>query len=83
MSSVHSSPPPTPPSKPPADPEEWRFEEMGAVCEWVEEYCPGGFHPVNVGDTFRDGEYTVIRKLGDGSYSTVWLAISTGYFFYQ
>jgi len=34
---------------------------------------------VNLGDTFRDGKYKVIRKLGDGSYSTVWLAVSTGY----
>jgi non-specific serine/threonine protein kinase len=32
-----------------------------------------------LGDTFRDSKYKVLRKLGYGSSSTVWLAISTGY----
>jgi hypothetical protein len=73
-----SSPPATPPAEPPHDPELWRFDDTGATCEWAEEYCPGGFHPVNLGDTFHGGKYRVIRKLGDGSYSTVWLAVSTG-----
>lgn len=35
-------------------------------------YKPGGFHPVRVGDLYED--YKVIRKLGAGAYSTVWLA---------
>ncbi|CAD6575108.1 MAG: hypothetical protein CYPHOPRED_005573 [Cyphobasidiales sp. Tagirdzhanova-0007] len=42
-------------------------------CEWAEEYRPGGFHPVTLGDIFKDGRYRIIRKLGYGSYSTVWL----------
>ena len=71
------SPPPTP--KSPKSSKQRRFARTGAVCEWVEEYHPGGYHPVNLGDTFRDGKYRVIRKLGYGSYSTVWLAVSTGY----
>ncbi|KAL4940078.1 hypothetical protein BDV06DRAFT_213778 [Aspergillus oleicola] len=43
-------------------------------CEWVEDYRPGGYHPVVLGDVFNDGQYKIIRKLGEGSYSTVWLA---------
>ncbi|KAH9883511.1 protein kinase-like protein [Xylariomycetidae sp. FL2044] len=42
--------------------------------ENLEEYHPGGFHPVNIGDTFKDGRYTVRHKLGYGGFSTVWLA---------
>ncbi|KAI9673401.1 MAG: hypothetical protein M1817_002863 [Caeruleum heppii] len=37
------------------------------------EYCKGGFHPVDVDDVVDD-RYKVVRKLGYGSYSTVWLA---------
>ncbi|XP_064422371.1 SRSF protein kinase 3 isoform X3 [Latimeria chalumnae] len=36
------------------------------------EYCPGGYHPVNVGDIFN-GRYQVHCKLGWGYFSTVWL----------
>ncbi|EFW14742.1 conserved hypothetical protein [Coccidioides posadasii str. Silveira] len=35
-------------------------------------YCPGGFHPVHLGEVY-DGKYKVLRKLGFGRYSTVWL----------
>jgi hypothetical protein len=72
-----SSPPTTPPAELPYDPALRRFEDTGATCEWAEEYRPGGFHPVKIGDTFHHGKYRVIRKLGDGSYSTVWLAVSS------
>ena len=41
--------------------------------DW-EDYCKGGYHPVHIGDTFSDGRYTVVRKLGWGHFSTVWLA---------
>ncbi|KAK5655244.1 hypothetical protein OQA88_5811 [Cercophora sp. LCS_1] len=67
------SPPPTPPARAPED-DEWRFEMITSPCEWIEAYRPGGYHPVHLGDVFHDGQYKVIRKLGDGSYSTVWLA---------
>ncbi|KAF2219032.1 serine/threonine-protein kinase SRPK3 [Elsinoe ampelina] len=50
-----------------------RFEKNIAACEWAEEYRPGGYHPVNLGDVFGE-QYRVIRKLGEGSFSTVWLA---------
>ncbi|KAL9049229.1 MAG: hypothetical protein Q9162_007324 [Coniocarpon cinnabarinum] len=36
-------------------------------------YCPGGFHPVMIGDVFK-GRYEIVYKLGYGSSATVWLA---------
>ena len=36
-------------------------------------YRPGGYHPVHIGDIYRE-RYRVIHKLGHGTYSTVWLA---------
>lgn len=35
-------------------------------------YQQGGFHPVHLGETYND-KYAVLRKLGYGRYSTVWL----------
>jgi non-specific serine/threonine protein kinase len=70
---MSASPPPTPPLKDP-NPEECRFEPTSSLCEWVEQYRPGGYHPVHLGDVFNNGQYKVIRKLGNGSYSTVWFA---------
>ncbi|GKZ48826.1 hypothetical protein AbraIFM66951_001067 [Aspergillus brasiliensis] len=67
------SPPPTPPSRAPRN-DERRFETITLPCEWIEDYHPGGYHPVILGDVFNNGQYKVIRKLGEGSYSTVWLA---------
>lgn len=43
-------------------------------CEWGESYHPGGYHPVHIQDVFNN-RYRVIRKLGYGSYSTVWLTV--------
>lgn len=37
-------------------------------------YTTGGFHRVSLGDTFDHGRYAILRKLGYGQYSTVWLA---------
>uniref|UniRef100_H2T730 non-specific serine/threonine protein kinase n=1 Tax=Takifugu rubripes TaxID=31033 RepID=H2T730_TAKRU len=37
------------------------------------DYCKGGYHHVKIGDFFN-GRYHVIRKLGWGHFSTVWLA---------
>jgi serine/threonine-protein kinase SRPK3 len=45
---------------------------MGGV-EPIQLYCPGGYHPVHLGDKFND-RYTIEHKLGYGGYSTVWLA---------
>ncbi len=33
----------------------------------------GGYHPVKIGDKFSDGRYVILRKLGWGHFSTVWL----------
>ncbi|CAK5276682.1 unnamed protein product [Mycena citricolor] len=41
--------------------------------DW-QEYKLGGYHPVSIGDTFADSRYVVVRKLGWGHFSTVWLA---------
>lgn len=46
--------------------------------DW-EDYCKGGYHPVHIGDAFSDGRYVVVRKLGWGHFSTVWLAKDTRY----
>uniref|UniRef100_A0A1I8AXF2 non-specific serine/threonine protein kinase n=1 Tax=Meloidogyne hapla TaxID=6305 RepID=A0A1I8AXF2_MELHA len=37
------------------------------------DYRRGGYHPVRIGDVFKNGRYHVIRKLGWGHFSTVWL----------
>nr|XP_033773432.1 SRSF protein kinase 1 isoform X1 [Geotrypetes seraphini] len=37
------------------------------------DYCKGGYHHVKIGDLFN-GRYHVIRKLGWGHFSTVWLS---------
>ncbi|KAF8473121.1 putative serine protein kinase Sky1 [Kalaharituber pfeilii] len=42
--------------------------------EDLEDYCKGGYHPVQVGEQFKDGRYTVVQKLGWGHFSTVWLS---------
>ncbi|KAI9670219.1 MAG: hypothetical protein M1831_006433 [Alyxoria varia] len=43
-------------------------------AEPLERYRPGGYHPVHIGDKFKNGRYRVAHKLGWGGYSTVWLA---------
>ena len=45
--------------------------------ESLERYGPGGYHPIHLGDKFSDGRYEVIYKLGEGSFSTVWLCKDT------
>lgn len=44
--------------------------------EPIEWYCAGRYHPVKLGDIFNS-RYEVVRKLGWGVYSTVWLAKDT------
>lgn len=52
----------------------YRDSQLILPHESLVRYKPGGFHPVNLGDTFRDGRYTIRHKLGYGGYATVWLA---------
>ncbi|KAJ7062005.1 kinase-like domain-containing protein [Mycena amicta] len=42
--------------------------------EPVEEYRPGGLHPILIGDEFSQGRYKIMHKLGFGGSSTIWLA---------
>ncbi|KAG7121210.1 Serine/threonine-protein kinase SRPK like [Verticillium longisporum] len=49
-------------------------QENTADEEDSEDYCKGGYHPVQIGERFKDGKYTVVRKLGWGHFSTVWLS---------
>ncbi|GAA96319.1 uncharacterized protein L969DRAFT_95417 [Mixia osmundae IAM 14324] len=42
--------------------------------EKMSDYEKGGYHPVYIGETFSNGRYVVVRKLGFGHFSTVWLA---------
>ncbi len=42
--------------------------------ENVLNYQRGGFHPVILGDTLKDGRYEIYHKLGHGGFSTVWVA---------
>uniref|UniRef100_A0AAY4EDJ1 non-specific serine/threonine protein kinase n=1 Tax=Denticeps clupeoides TaxID=299321 RepID=A0AAY4EDJ1_9TELE len=66
---------PRPPPPEPAAPPEPEEEILGSDDEEQEDpadYCKGGYHPVKIGDLFN-GRYHVIRKLGWGHFSTVWL----------
>ncbi|XP_036373632.1 LOW QUALITY PROTEIN: SRSF protein kinase 3-like [Megalops cyprinoides] len=68
-------PPPPPPPPEPVAPPEPEEEILGSDDEEQEDpadYCKGGYHPVKIGDLFN-GRYHVIRKLGWGHFSTVWL----------
>lgn len=51
--------------------------ETTADEEDSEDYCKGGYHPVHVGETYNNGKYVVVRKLGWGHFSTVWLSRDT------
>jgi serine/threonine protein kinase len=72
---------PTPPLK--IDPPRHEDEDAGSDVtdgtaysdeeEDAQDYCPGGYHPVEINDVFKEGRYTVLRKLGWGHFSTVWL----------
>jgi serine/threonine-protein kinase SRPK3 len=40
-------------------------------------YKKGGYHPVKIGETYKDGRYVVLKKLGWGHFSTCWLCADT------
>ncbi|KAF8466328.1 kinase-like domain-containing protein [Kalaharituber pfeilii] len=71
---MHNCVPETPSPDPPQSRDQDRFVTLLDPTEWIEEYRPGGHHPVHLGDKFDNGTYKILRKLGYGAYSTVWLA---------
>ncbi|XP_078465630.1 SRSF protein kinase 3-like isoform X4 [Lampetra planeri] len=69
------SPPAVTPPLPMAAPPSHQEEILGSDDEEQEDpndYCKGGYHAVKIGDLFN-GRYHVVRKLGWGHFSTVWL----------
>ncbi|XP_077411220.1 uncharacterized protein LOC144040693 [Vanacampus margaritifer] len=68
-------PPLSPLSPPPAALTLTPAQLLGSDDEEQEDpsdYCTGGYYPVTIGDLFN-GRYHVVRKLGWGHFSTVWL----------
>lgn len=47
---------------------------MDETTEFEDDYGPGNLHPVHLGDFFCGLRYKIVRKLGAGAFSTVWLA---------
>jgi serine/threonine protein kinase len=61
--------------------EEEEEEDSGSTSDEEEQedprdYCKGGYHPVEIGDVYNR-HYVIIRKLGWGHFSTVWLSWNT------
>jgi len=48
-------------------------EDSEEEQEDMEDYKKGGYHPVKISDVYNN-RYVVLRKLGWGHFSTVWLA---------
>jgi serine/threonine-protein kinase SRPK3 len=57
-----------------ADLREYVATETIKTEEKISRYRPGGFHPIALGNSFKQGRYTVVHKLGYGGFSTVWVA---------
>lgn len=48
----------------------YKGEKCPTLIYWLP--STGGYYPVKIGDLFN-GRYHVVRKLGWGHFSTVWL----------
>ena len=58
-----------------SEPDDEEEEILGSDDDEQEDpkdYIKGGYHPVKIGDLFHN-RYHVVRKLGWGHFSTVWL----------
>ncbi|KAG7807524.1 hypothetical protein KL921_004282 [Ogataea angusta] len=55
------------------------YEEENLKKEEDEkDYCEGGYHPTYVGERYgTEKQYLIVRKLGWGHFSTVWLAFDS------
>lgn len=51
-----------------------RIYHIEVDVEDLEGYRLGGYHSTLIGDTFCEGRYEVVHRLGAGGYSTTWLA---------
>jgi len=57
---------------------QYEFCEPWFECEGVEDYAPGGLHPIVLGDVLGDnGCFEIVQKLGYGGFATVWLCYDT------
>lgn len=56
-------------------------ESSSEEQEDKKDYCKGGYHPIQIGDLYN-GRYQVIRKMGWGHFSTVWLSWDLKFAFY-
>ncbi|KAK3334378.1 kinase-like domain-containing protein [Neurospora tetraspora] len=53
-------------------------DDFWGCAEPLENYKPGGLHPIILGDRLGDnGRFRVVHKLGHGGYGTVWLCQDT------
>ena len=50
-----------------------RSHSSSSSCESASEYTIGGYHPASIGDKINN--FKLIKKLGFGHFSTVWLAL--------
>jgi len=62
----------------------WEAQPVGTCCLHVLSLLEvrlavfaGGYHPVREGEQYKSGRYVVLRKLGWGHFSTVWLVQDT------
>ena len=63
-------------SPPSTDSRRSLYNEVEEGTESLEQYRPGGLPVIQIGDTLKQGQYTIVHKLGHGATSTVWLAKS-------
>lgn len=57
------------------DDDDEEFDDVNPENEEdLKDYAPGGYHTCFIGESYKNNKYTLVRKLGWGHFSTVWLA---------